>query len=97
MSLMRLPRHGTSTAALLAPSATTGPAAATRSLPPACQMIRSGTAEHARTLHEAALALYRSKLLERVEADVAVPVDVYPVITAVRVRPHMSFSVRPEV
>ena len=39
-----------------------------------------GTPEHARTSHEAALALYRSNQFRRVEADVPVPVDLDPTV-----------------
>ena len=41
-----------------------------------------GTPEHARTSHEAAVALYRSDQFQRVEADVPVPVDINPAIGA---------------
>ena len=39
-----------------------------------------GTPEHARTSHEAALALCRSNQFRRVEADVPVPVDLDPTV-----------------
>jgi serine protease len=39
-----------------------------------------GTPDHARTSHEAALALYRSNQFRRVEADVPVPVDLDPAV-----------------
>ena len=37
-----------------------------------------GTSEHARESHEAALAMRRSTMFSRAEADVTVPVDVGP-------------------
>jgi len=40
-----------------------------------------GTSEHARESHEAALALRRSTMFSRAEADVTVPVDVGPEVT----------------
>ncbi len=41
-----------------------------------------GTPGHARSSHEAALALYRSNQFRRVEADVPVPIDVDPPVGA---------------
>jgi hypothetical protein len=47
-----------------------------------------GTSEHARESHEAALALRRSTMFSRAEADVPVPVEVGPEVTD----PSRAFS-----